>query len=516
MALGHLSALSSSARYLFALVFVCLPLFAQDPCPYVRVAPRLILTGPTTVGKTKVVVAVLNGTDAHVINGDKMYFYDGGFSICSGLSDIFGVQNSRTHLYRVLEPLAPTLDENVYVEKVKDVLREVGDSTPVLFDGASRNYLQPLENAVPGIWKVGLRWPEGYDVRGAIAQRVEKAVAAGLVEETQRLIAEGKDKSPAFQESPVYKIVERHLKGDLSLEKMKLALVEAGYGVAENQIRSLSKMPGIIWIDADPAKPEVTAAKVQSLLQTGTLPLGSGTVEGGRFELHRPVDKEFGKLGGIVQQGYALAAARYKEAYPQHADKIDGFFNDEYQRLAPERTSYATVAKTIDGVESVTGFGMLYDGRVEGTPASSDRKRKKWLRMKNWQPYHTPTERFLPAVNLRLTPDGKPTNQIMEMGRLATLRGQGSMEEILTAMAEGLRIEYGGFDKIPEDLTIIAVCENELLANFYEKKGFPLKYSAVQTGRPDKWVVNAYARDICVRYGGAVYAPVLRLGTQPK
>jgi tRNA dimethylallyltransferase len=99
---------------------------------------------------------------------------------------------------------------------------------------------------------IGLTLPRAllYD---RIAERVERMLADGWVEEVRRLLAAGLSRSlPAFQ-AIGYRELAGHLRGDASLEEVAERIVRATRQYAKRQMTWFRRQPGVEWFAATEA-----------------------------------------------------------------------------------------------------------------------------------------------------------------------------------------------------------------------------------------------------------------------
>lgn len=467
----------------------CIPSALQAAVSHPRMT--VIITGPTTVGKTEVVRGLVLAENGHVINADMLYQYGERFSIGTGLSDSLRLPQERMHLYGTLKPSEGISSPSEYVERVIGTLNNINVQSPIFFDGASDSYLNKLIQSFPDLILIVLKWPDHYDIRGAVSARVDRAINAGLLTETKGLIADGLDQTPVFIKSPVYRIVTKHLNGKITLDQMKKELVDAGTEISMIQAETLNRLPGLNWVESDPLHPEQTIREIQTLMarwrETGAVAIGNPiSLEGKETQLYRILTNDLSQLKGPVAEGFQLAIKRYKEKYPHHAERVDAFFREELLRLSPERTTCFTISKLhvpSGGVTKVVGFGMLYSGQ--------EFKSGKAI---------LPIERHLPKINVRTTTNGQPTDNIMELGKLATQQGEANISDLMKGVAAVLHSKYGDHFHIPKDLNIVGMVENERLVQHYIEAGFKVKFTPTQTGHSARWVIEISGRELYERY----------------
>lgn len=115
--------------------------------------------------------------------------------------------------------------------------------------------------------KVGLK-REPEDLRRRIEERVDEMFAAGLVEETRRLLAAGASGSLTAWKALGYQEVERYLRGGYPREEARKRLVANTRRFARRQMTWWKRDRRIAWIPVKPEeKPEETANEIIHKLQ---------------------------------------------------------------------------------------------------------------------------------------------------------------------------------------------------------------------------------------------------------
>jgi tRNA A37 N6-isopentenylltransferase MiaA len=226
---------------------------------------RLVLTGPTGVGKTEYMNALMELLPVEVINMDSIQVYS-FFRIGPGRSDArHGV---RRHLYGYLSP-HDTLDVASYVRNATAVADEIElyGQLP-MFEGGSRSLLPALRAALP-LKIFGIRPPDDLEWRRArLRQRVDGYFQDDLlvreIQEAQRL---GYGDTRLMRDPLVYMQTRDYLAGKLTLEECKRAMVESMLQMQDAQLGVFNPLPDITWVTAGKDSPAELARQLKLWLE---------------------------------------------------------------------------------------------------------------------------------------------------------------------------------------------------------------------------------------------------------
>ena len=215
---------------------------------YMDTKRLLVLTGPTGVGKTAYVNAMLDRSPFEVINLDSCQVYT-FFRVGTGRED--GRHTHRRHLYGFLSPFG-ALEPERYVEAALAVAREIRTLGHVpLFEGGSRSFLRALCEAAP-LAMIGLRPPTdpGWILR-RLEQRVEHFFEQDkIIKEVEAAFRFGYADTVPMRNPVIYQQTVAYLEGRASLEETKRAMVNCMKEMHDDQMAKFSEMD-IAWIDAD-------------------------------------------------------------------------------------------------------------------------------------------------------------------------------------------------------------------------------------------------------------------------
>ncbi len=208
--------------------------------------PRLVLTGPTGVGKTAYVDAIARAFPVEVINMDSCQAY-AVFRVGTGRAD--GDGTVRRHLYGFLAP-NEFLSVDRYLAKAVAVAQEVmlRGNIP-LFEGGSRSLLPALVDALPGP-VFGLRPPP--DPAWILARMRRRAegflVDDALIREVEAGLAFGYGDSKLMRDPMIYMQTRDFLAGRYTREALISAMVSSMKQMHDHQLEVFGRMP-IEWID---------------------------------------------------------------------------------------------------------------------------------------------------------------------------------------------------------------------------------------------------------------------------
>jgi len=193
-------------------------------------------------------------------------------------------------LYRRLLEADPETAQNLHRHDLKRIIRalEVIELTGRSISSQRVRWDRPEEEGhflqdeagAPVMPEYGLRMPLAgdflliglrrgrEDLRRRIELRVEKMFAAGLVEETRDLIRMGAREHRVAWQALGYKEVERHLRGECSLEEARGRLAANTWKFARRQMTWWRRDGRIRWLDIPPEEPPAeTASRVIALLE---------------------------------------------------------------------------------------------------------------------------------------------------------------------------------------------------------------------------------------------------------
>ncbi len=145
-----------------------------------------------------------------------------------------------------LDPVAATRMEPTNVRRVVRALEvTLGSGRPFSSFGAGLNDYQPTE-----VVQVGLRWSRAaLSVR--IAQRVEKMIASGLLDEVAGLLAEPAGLSRTARQALGYKELIDHLEGRVELDAAIASIALRTRQFAVRQERWFRRDPRIRWVSVE-------------------------------------------------------------------------------------------------------------------------------------------------------------------------------------------------------------------------------------------------------------------------
>jgi len=227
-----------------------------------RYKNAVIITGPTTTGKTEVAIGIARRLDGELINSDKLYFYS-YFRIGTGLYDHSESPDVPHHLYAILKPEDEELGVERYVKEVENIIPKIlhRDRLPII-EGCSPSYNSTLIECNKEERRnfyyypvIGLRWPKGIDLMNKLKKRLDQMFDKHLLEETDLALKNGLRNTYVIKDSFVYGPIVKYLEGYLTLEQTKEEILDRALCVAKTQLEKFEKIPEIIWIEYDSNKP---------------------------------------------------------------------------------------------------------------------------------------------------------------------------------------------------------------------------------------------------------------------
>ena len=164
----------------------------------------------------------------------------------------YAEQNGADALWRMLLEIDPESAEAIHPNNVKRVARaieiyRVSGVTKTELDRRSRLMGDRYDACV-----IGLRYTDREALYSRINRRVDMMLDGGLVEETERLMAEGVfEKNVTAAQAIGYKEILPYLLGRASLDEAAEELKMATRRYAKRQMTWFSAKPYVKWIDVD-------------------------------------------------------------------------------------------------------------------------------------------------------------------------------------------------------------------------------------------------------------------------
>jgi tRNA dimethylallyltransferase len=125
---------------------------------------------------------------------------------------------------------------------------------------AQQDHAPPRVNAL----QLGLTWPR-EELRRRIRDRLQARLAAGMIEETRELLAEGVPPERLLELGLEYRFVTRYLRGELSYVDMCTGLETAIAQFAKRQMTWFGRDPRIQWLESGRALEQAEALAVEFL-----------------------------------------------------------------------------------------------------------------------------------------------------------------------------------------------------------------------------------------------------------
>jgi tRNA dimethylallyltransferase len=130
--------------------------------------------------------------------------------------------------------------------------------------GRAFSATMPVHEYVRAAVQIGLAMPR-EEVDARIEQRVEEMFDAGLVDEVERLAAQGLREGRTASRAVGYAQVLAYLDGACSLDEARADTIRATKKLARRQERWFRRDPRIHWVDAGPQAFDQSLAVLRSL-----------------------------------------------------------------------------------------------------------------------------------------------------------------------------------------------------------------------------------------------------------
>ncbi len=164
----------------------------------------------------------------------------------------YAEKNGAEALWRILLEIDPKSAEATHPNNVKRVARAIEIYRA---SGVTKTELDSLSRQSPDRYDacvIGLRYTDREALYDRINRRVDMMIDGGLVEETERLMAEGVfEKNVTAAQAIGYKEILPYLLGRASLDEAAEELKMATRRYAKRQMTWFSAKPYVKWIDID-------------------------------------------------------------------------------------------------------------------------------------------------------------------------------------------------------------------------------------------------------------------------
>lgn len=166
-------------------------------------------------------------------------------------------EQGREELFRRLAAVDPATAAVIDARNPRRVLRALEIA---LLTGQSKVALEGAEPPPYAVFMVGLTRPRD-DLYARIDRRVLEMVDAGLVAETQRLLAAGYAPSLPAMTSLGYREMTAYLAGEMSLAEAIARIQVETHRFVRHQMTWYRKLPGMVWFDLSEAGAVVAVNK---------------------------------------------------------------------------------------------------------------------------------------------------------------------------------------------------------------------------------------------------------------
>jgi len=234
----------------------------------------IAIIGPTSIGKTKVALQLAKNTGVgEMVNMDKLFLFK-HFRLSSGLSDVFKERGVKKHLYELLEPNDKIIPVAEYIRMVQNTCSQIlaNRGLPIIEGGSTtyipaflamnnkRDFCRPV---------VGLCFPQNFNIRNIISERLGIALEMGLLDEIKNNMRKRRNTLGMLEGHAAVPLV-RYLDGIIGLNEAKEEIIDRCLKYVQGQMDAFIKYPGIIWLEHEPAKLTQTVQKILSLLKNNS------------------------------------------------------------------------------------------------------------------------------------------------------------------------------------------------------------------------------------------------------
>lgn len=222
----------------------------------------LLITGPTSVGKTQLAFEIARRRRGEVINGDKFFFYR-EFNVGTGVADSLKNTDVEKHLYQILDPLDKVPDASEYTELANDAISLIGRNNHLpIMEVYPFSYVERIAEEIPETAVFGLRLQRQDDFEKKLRARLEVAIEEGLITETEQLLQKGYRNTFVMQNSFAYRPLIRFLDGLISLEEAKEEILHLCLEREKDAHKKFQTIPSIKWISHDSSDIEPSIRRI--------------------------------------------------------------------------------------------------------------------------------------------------------------------------------------------------------------------------------------------------------------
>lgn len=165
-------------------------------------------------------------------------------------------------LHARLRALDPVTAERIDPRNVRRVVRAL---EIVLTTGKPKSELEGASPPPYRILQLGLHMPRDL-LYARVDARVEEMVAAGLVEETRRLLEQGYAPNLPALTSLGYREITAHLRGEMTLDEAIERIKIETHRFVRHQMTWFRRMEGVLWFDWSTPKVEEVVEEVSRFL----------------------------------------------------------------------------------------------------------------------------------------------------------------------------------------------------------------------------------------------------------
>lgn len=232
----------------------------------------VIITGPTTVGKTEIAIRLARRLGGEIINCDEPFLYS-FFKIGSARSSSFEDSGVARHLYGIVGYDDFLADEQ-YVEMVESLVPEIlsRGRLPII-EGCSYPHVAALTKCNERRGRsfyyspaIGLRLSANVNLLEKIRRRLDHMIEEGLLDEIRSALENGLKESYAYGIIGIYKPLIRYVDGEMSIEEAKEEVLKTGINISQMQLKDFEKMADLVWVESTPGKTDETVDVLEELL----------------------------------------------------------------------------------------------------------------------------------------------------------------------------------------------------------------------------------------------------------
>ncbi len=226
----------------------------------------LLITGPTSVGKTQLAFEIARRQRGEVINGDKFYFYK-EFNLGTGVKDSISNTDVEKHLYQTLNPHDKVPDASEYKDLASSAIDLIDKKSHLpIMEVYPFSYAKKISEEKTEIAMFGLLPSQRVNLEDKIRQRIKTLLEEGLVSETEQALEKGYRNTFVMENAASYQPLIKVLDGLISLDAAIDEMVQLCLNREDEASKRFKTINSIKWISHNSKDIEPSIKRILSWL----------------------------------------------------------------------------------------------------------------------------------------------------------------------------------------------------------------------------------------------------------